>query len=343
MNYSYLFKICSTAIVLFISLACEKEYKAGGPIKPVVNLNDDVIVIDESLGNFFNTKVLAATQKYSTDARFYNMITCAKGAVLRIPPNAFTDMFGNLITGVVDLEIIEIYSRADMLILNKSTNAVRGGERGVLVSGGQLYVNGTYNGEHVNLVKAIEVNIPTENTGGTDIQMGLWDGEIQSDGNMLWSESSIPMAIKDTIIYNDTISSDSTLNDTTNYTSWFSYNFRNSGFGWVNCDKWWNDSRVKTDVSVILADEFNSTNTQVYYTYVNEPNLMGQFYAYNGIFSGGTFPIGIEMHFIIVAGIDDQLYFSIHSETISANHVVNIDDMKPVTDEELWDAVNSLQ
>jgi hypothetical protein len=341
MKYSYLFKICSTALVLFISLACEKEYKAGGPISASSNNND--VVIDESLGNFFEDRLVNTTQVFTTDARFGNFIKCSKGASLSIPANAFVDNAGNLITGNVELEVIEIYKRADMLLLNKSTNAIRGGERGVLVSGGQLYINGTYNGEQVNLVKTIEVNIPTENTGGTDIQMGLWDGEIQSDGNMLWTESSIPMTIKDTIIYNDTISSDSTWNDTTNYTSWFSYNFGSGGFGWVNCDKWYNDPRVKTDVSVFLPEGFDRTNAQVYYTYVNEPNLMGQFYAYNDVFTGGTFPIGIEMHFIIVAGIDDQLYYSIHTETITENHVVNIDDLQPVTDEDLWNAVNALQ
>lgn len=338
MKYSYLFKICSTLLVLFISLACEKEYKAGGPLKSTTDLNDDIIVIDESLGNFFDDKVSSATQRYTADARYGNIIKGSKGVILSIPANAFKDNSGNLITGDVDVEIIEIYEREDMLLLNKSTNAIRNSESGILISGGQLYINAFYNGEQVFLDKSIEVDIPTENTGGADFQMKLWDGEIQANGDMLWSESSIPMTIKDSAVASL---------DSFNFQNVNLYNINITGFGWVNCDKWYSDPRPKSIVSTLLPEGYSNLNSKVFYTYVNEPNLLGNlrsydletgvFYDYSGV------PIGIEMHLIALANIEDQLYYQIITTTVVENHLEIFSDMQLVTEEDLEAAVQILQ
>ena len=57
---------------------------------------------------------------------------------------------------------------------------------------------------------------------------------------------------------------------------------------------------------------------------------------------GLTLPVGLEVHFLTVAIIDDELYYSTQGATIVADHNQEIDDFTVTTEDGLMDIIDAL-
>src|SRR5690606_24751639 len=96
---------------------------------------------------------------------------------------------GDAVTGAVDLEFVEIFDKATMLMTNKPTmGLLPNGDKALLISGGEFYVNATQNGLPLETTCDFQLIVPTALTGGTDNDMILWNGTIDENGNLAWKE-----------------------------------------------------------------------------------------------------------------------------------------------------------
>ena len=148
--------------ILLLSFSCEKETIIDPPIvgdDPIVEetgANDSTGIMeipigsDVALANFFSTNIEAATQHFSQNANAVISLTGEKGTYHSLAPNSLIDADGDLITGLVDIELIEVSKKSEMLMLNKATTGLKPtGEHATLVSNGEFYISISQDGQEV--------------------------------------------------------------------------------------------------------------------------------------------------------------------------------------------------
>lgn len=294
------------------------------------NADDPTI---NGLSDYYGLNLNNAKQVFTINAAIYNSIQGQKGTVVQISPNSFSDAQGNLVTGNVQFELVEIFSRSDMFRMNRTTQANHSsGDVRLLVSGGEYYINATQNGQPVFLNQNINVKVPCANSGQCDETMRKFNGVVQEDGSILWD-----IAL-DSVIPIDSINLDSTEFIT-------GYGILEGEWGWTNVDRWYSDPRPKTTIFIDVPDGFNPTNTEVFLTYDGEATALAQMDTWvNDMFSEhyGLIPIGLECHVIAVTEIDGVLNYAIQGFTVVENHIEVIDGFTPTTQAELFTLINSL-
>jgi len=247
--------------------ACNKNNGAG--ITPRAN----------SLTTLFAANVELATQDFLVDAVSGGSVTGAKGTFVTFQPNAFRDGNGNAVTGMVDVELVEVQSIGDMIWLNKQTGGMNGGQEEPLVSGGQIYLNASQNGDELNLVSGGSFVSMVDNT--PDPAMELFSGTEDNAGNLVWDPFNTQPALQvDT----------------------FGYSFPNDSLGWINCDYFANWTGALTDVSITVPGGYDNTNTVVWVAFPSINSITSVNTFSNGVYmlSGGyQVPVGFDI--VIVA------------------------------------------
>jgi len=157
MRKSYL--ALATAMLIFS--ACQKE-KIATQADPSNTSKD----LSQFYEDNFNDKV----QTFIVDANSSISITGNQGSVLTIPANNFLDDHGQLVTGNIEIQFIEVFSKADMILLNKPTVTKRGE---TLLSDGEFYINVTLPGDDKTLK---EINLMTLTVADETVvpNMKLW-------------------------------------------------------------------------------------------------------------------------------------------------------------------------
>ncbi len=316
---------------------------AASLLAGITSCDDNEVTIPEpkpngdALHEWFDVTVNEQIQHFNINASTGGNITGENGTIIKFMPNDLAMPNGNVVTGTVDVELIEVYDRASMVLTKKPTNGKKGdGSIGMLISGGEFYVNATQNGTALKLKSGFTIVAPTDNTGEIDQDMKKFDGLITCEGNdcdLVWEEDSVRGI--------DIGEFQVTGGFQTAY-----YVFQ-SKFGWTNIDRWYNDPRPKTTIYVDVPDGFDNTNCVVYLAYEGEPTALGSFDKYDKdkkLFTEhyGLIPVGLKVHFILVSIIEDEIHYAIQSSTITENHVEVIDEVHTITQEGLIDLIDEL-
>jgi hypothetical protein len=290
-----------------------------------------------ALDAYIETNIEDQKQGFTLDAAAGGNITGSKGTVLRFSPNAFLTLSNEAVTGMIDIKLIEVYSRTNMLLTDKpTTGKLDNGDHATLISGGEFYVNATQNGNQLKLVSGYQIIAPTENTGGVQEGMKVFTGVeecVDDDCNNVWVE------VKDRGMevgqFQGTGGS---------FSAYFCFQQK---FGWTNIDKWYSDPRPKTTIFVDAPQGFDNTNCAIFLSYDDEPTSLARFDTYDhetGLFSEhyGLIPIGLKVHFILVSIVDDKIHYAIQGAEITENHVEVIGEVKAITQEELIELIGNL-
>jgi outer membrane protein assembly factor BamB len=158
MKKSYLLVAAAT---LLIFGACQKEKDAEE------NQNSEVT---QTLDDYYQENRDNSLQTFIVDANSPIEVTGEQGTTVTIPANNFLDANGNIVTGNVEVKLIEVFSKLDMLKTDITTVTT---ENEMLISGGEFFLDVTLPGSDIGLrpVEAMIVNVPAE---VEDPNMLLW-------------------------------------------------------------------------------------------------------------------------------------------------------------------------
>tara|TARA_R110002049_G_scaffold309170_2_gene517852 strand:+ start:351 stop:1346 length:996 start_codon:yes stop_codon:yes gene_type:complete len=287
------------------------------------NRNDDGdfenIITPPSTEEFSAIKDIALegiTQNFSFDVSTgTGMFTTDNGVLLSINGACLTND-GTAVTGVVDIEYVEIFDKGNMLTTNKTTmGLLPDGKKALLISGGEFYVNATQNGEQLETSCGVNVQIPTSLTGGEDYDMTLWNGIIDPEtGDLAWDEEIDADGNGRKLEVGEN-------NGGTIYYAQF------GEFGWSNVDKFYNDQRPKTTILAAAPNGYTNENSAVYLSYDGELPALAKLDTFDentNLFSEhyGQIPIGLECHVIFVTEENGDWRYAIKSVTIVANDII---------------------
>lgn len=257
------------------------------------------------------------TQQFQFDAADVNItLTSDNGVEININTNCLT-LNGNPVTGMIDLEYMELFEKGNMLITNKPTmGALLNGDKALLISGGEFFIEATQGGQALDMICDIQLVIPASLTGGPDNAMTLWEGRIDADDNLTWDEDVDPVTGQGGVFV-----------EGGQY-----YAFLNE-FGFSNVDRFYNDARPKTTILVDVPEGYDNTNCNIYLSYDGEDTGLASLDTYNagtGLFSEhyGQIPVGLECHIIFITEEDGLWKYAVKGVTIAA------DDIFVFTDEE---------
>jgi hypothetical protein len=315
------FKITSLVIDSVLTITACKKKTSETPIDGTSN--------PSALANFFSANMNSRIQHFSVNASTGGFITGTQGTSVIIYGNTLQNSSGSTITGMVDVELVEVYDRASMVLLNKPTVGILpNGDHSTLISKGEYYLKITQNGNPVTINNGVIVQVPANNIPGQNFGMALFDG-ITENGNFLWDQ------IQDSIPAQQ---GDSTFTST--------YQILEGSWGWTNVDRFYNDPRPKTTLKVKLPNGFDNTNSEVYITYDGEPGALASLdtYTSDGCFSEhyGLIPIGLEIHIIAVTLINGELNYAIQAATVVNGQIETINSFTPITQSQLAALINAL-
>lgn len=176
--------IYGLTIILAILSSCSNPKTDGTNAKVVIE--ERIAIPHTKYEKLFN-ELRPESQKFQIDADSDNIITGKNGTQVFVPKNSFINADGELVTGKVDIEIIEILSVADFIKTNLQT--VSNGRP--LQSEGMLYIDAKSNGQQITLAadKKLQIELRNMNKMGTASDIKIFSGSYNSLGNMNWTES----------------------------------------------------------------------------------------------------------------------------------------------------------
>ena len=327
-------KYCLMATgILMLSFSCKKETPTDPPADEeadttttITNSTGTIEIIsgvEAGLGTFFTDNLAAATEHHSFDVSSSLYYGGAKGTYLYMPANNLKDADGDMVTGMVDLELIEIDRRSEMVILNKATTGIKpDGSHEALTSNGEFYIRMSQDGEDVTLIEPLTVE---SYTFSFDPDMRKFVNTSETE-DLIWE-----LALDSIVSEGGDIGSQFFLSG--------------NDWGWVNLDKFNSYPDPKTNIHAELPDGLNLATAEVYVAFDGEPTTLSQLNVFeDGQFAEyyGTIPIGLEVHFIAIYSAGGQLHYNITPATITENHVAIMTDFVEIEVDDLTALIDAL-
>lgn len=265
------------------------------------------------------------------------IFTSDKGVLITIDGNCLT-LDGNPVIGEVTIEYAEVFDPGTMLVTNKTTmGALPGGGMGLIISGGEFYINATQDGQQLDMGCNLNLKIPAHLTGGIDNDMTLWTGIIDEDGNLEWKQRENNPGTGDAGVFGEG------QGEAAAYYAFF------NAFEWTNVDRFYFDPRPKTTILADVPDGYTFGNSSVYLHYDGEGSSLAKLDTYdnvNELFTEhyGQIPIGLECHIIFATEQDGQWRYAIKGVTVQADDVYTftLEETTLGSEEDLVDAINAL-
>ena len=268
MKKNFLLILAFSAIIGCI-VSCDKpEYVT--PNTPNTKVTNNTI----TLAQFLDANK-PAEQDFTLDATQGGLITGAKGTRISFPHSCFVDNNGKAITGNVDIKVMEILTKADMIFSGIFTNASNGD---LLKSGGMAYIKVSQNGNDVKMApgKFYTLSFPIPSTEIADKTMGIFFGQSASGNPVSWMSEKAgkqkgadsftvytdSLGRKDTVVYKgDSIYCNGI--NVTKLNNEYSYQTCLGDFNWINCDTKVG-SGPYTHCHVKTSTDNNDSNAKIY-------------------------------------------------------------------------------
>ena len=257
----------------------------------------------------FTQKFGAQTQSFKINVSELPQTLSLKGGTkITFEAGSFTKN-GEPVTGEVTVEAMEMLKRSDVIFSGTNTNHVSGAP---LQSDGFIFIDVKANGQSVdkNLAKPVNIKIPANRDGGTQ----LWEGVQNDQKQMVW-QAPRPANGGGQV-------------DVKAENNQFAFNF--GTLGWINCDVFWNYSNPKTTVRVEVLNNPGTMATFRGYsgdTFVffcaKGSNVAAQLYTPDGVSKVKSYddmmPVGVEGRLLSFSIKDGKYYIAKKDITITAN------------------------
>ena len=267
------------------------------------------------LSNLFTNNRENLKQDFVIDASIIQSITGSKGTAIQFNANSFVTQSGATVTGNIDIELIEIFDKSDMILANVPTmGETWNGDLEPLISGGEFFVSASQNGNALKLAPFTSYQATVPAPGGTNTSMELFYGD-ESRGS-------------DTLIWDEADSGRIQQGTGNSYLCFF------DSLRWINCDYFWNDPNPKTAVRAQLPAGFTNQTCKVFISF-NGMNSVTSFYHYNaGIYNTApsyTLPTTLGINLIAIAMINNVPHLSITPATITNNILIPVNPLTATT------------
>ena len=301
-------KVFLLSLVLSTSLqSCNKD--------ELTVINDDVPTT-QALNNLFDSKLASITTIQTFDASTTLNYVSPKGVKLTLVGSCLRKN-GNPVTGQVKVKYIELFDKGTMLTTNKPTLGVLAGNKEILYSGGEFFIEAYQEDVLLTLSCPFSLEIPTSLTGGTQSGMLPFKGTIDAEGNLSWEQATTYELVTNiqaaTPVYAALI----------------------PNFGWFNCDKFASVTGPKTTITANVPAGYGA-NSGIFLSVKTFPNALGKSY--------GKFPVGMECYLIFITEKNGQFRYAIKPQTLTADHQVTFDlsETTLATPDQLTTAINAL-
>lgn len=297
-----------TFFTLFLQSCNKDEYE-------VIN-GAESIPTPQALKNLFEGKTSSLTNILTFNANSTLNYTSPKGVTLSINGSCLRKN-GNPVVGDVKVKYIEIFDKGTMLTSNKVTLGNLSGNKELLYSGGEFYIQATQDNVNLTLTCPFSLNIPTSLTGGTQTGMLPFSGTIDANGDLSWEQATTYDLITNT------------------QTATPVYAALIPSFGWFNCDRFSGYTGPKTTITANVPAGYGA-NAGIFLSVKTFPNALGKSY--------GLFPVGLDCYLIFVTEKDGKFRYAIKPQVLTANHTVtfNLSETIVATADELTTAINAL-
>ncbi|RZJ31819.1 MAG: hypothetical protein EOO48_00865 [Flavobacterium sp.] len=243
---------------------------------------------------------------------------------------------GVTVTGMVDLEFIEIFDGGLMAVTGKPTRGITpDGKLAMLISGGEFFLQATQNGEvlEIDPSQNITLVVPPDNDQPNP-DMSLWQGVVTdtitgSNDAFVWQP--IGQGVNAGAIGIE------------------GYYCSFGNFGWTNVDCFYSDPRPKTTILARVPEGYDNNNSTVYLSYDGQGHSLAKLdtYTADGLFSEhyGQIPIGLECHAIFMTVQNGTYKYAIKPVVITDGGIINFTASETVTGtkDQLIAAINAVQ
>lgn len=298
-------------IAAFIS-SCKKEETTHGNY--------------EDIQSFIRSKK-PQSQFFTMNAEEGGVVVGGKGTEISFPPDAFSYPDGTEVTGTVEVELLEIFSNADMIF----SGVIPRSYGSVLNSAGECFIQVTK--DDVALVmnedKFYTLEMPAQ---AYDPGMIFFAGMVTVD-TVNW----VPVSPSGDSLFSYNFFEYNSLDNT--------YAMLTDSLGWINCDVFSPEEQVSCTFRISGIDEHDFTNT-AFYGILDDMNsviTIGEIYTLDDgelVLSETNIP-AVDMHLLVISIIDGNLYYALEGESITEGGVYEISIM-PGTEAELDAAIASL-
>jgi hypothetical protein len=260
-----------------------------------------------------------------------------------------SDLDGNLVGGVIQVELIEIYEKSDMVLLNRSTmGLLPDGNHAALKTGGQFHLSASKDGEPLVISGVVKMMLPVSNTGGEDLDMTLFLDPLEPIDEDCDGESIVcPGDVWEEVEIDSLTGEQGGILNLEGAGGVIYYSAFITNFGWTNVDRFMSNPAPKTTLKAKAPAGYDQTNCAVYLSFDGEENSLATldvFLSGEDVFTEhyGQIPIGINVHLICVSIVEGDYNYSITPATINAGSTIVLNALMPTTEASLVAAINSL-
>jgi hypothetical protein len=227
-----------------------------------------------------------------------------KGTVVRILPNAFVDSSGKVVKSEITIELIEIYTKSDMILNHAQTMS----DQSLLETGGMIYIAAISQNRKLALRENAyyKIEFPTKKK---QKDMKLFYGDT-TNSNINWQ------------LFQGDIAYMRNQNDSNKYI------FTSTELGWINCDRF--VGKVETTDLIVNTNDTLDAYFCLVFKDIN--SVMTESIRDGGI-KFNNVPIGQTVTVVAFKRIGKETLYASQMVTIKENQSVSI-TMEKLTNEE---------
>ena len=305
--------ICIGVIMLGLT-ACKKDIDIYIPGEEIIGNSDQLVASSANILNVLRPE----PNTYSWDASQEYWFQTTGQTTLSFPANAFIHADGEPAIGTVEAEIIEVFTKGDMILYNTPTTS----NGRILESAGELFFHISQNGNPLQFAPGkrmhVAIDIPLEDADFNHA-MELFLGTEDEEGYFNWVEADQGVADSSTVFAEAVIDSMTLLPIS------MAYSFVSEHVNWLSVDALVDLPNGGKEVCVFLPAKYDGNNA-VNFAVLSSTNSVVQLKwdSSSEAFCAESFPVNEEITIISVAERIDGNYMlgtttAITSEDLEIN------------------------
>ncbi len=267
----------------------------------------------------FESNRTNATQTFSIDAGIFNEVIGVQGTKIQIPAFSFVSLSGAPISGTIDIDLLEILDQTDMILMNAPTSS--NGQ--ILISGGELNVEASQNGNQIYLAPGSQISVQVPNSNPTS-EMELFTGLLAGD-SLTWDPSLDSSGFADTVLI---------VTDSSGWGDYYYFDWDDPYLGWINCDYFYGSSSIQTTLTCYLEDEHSFLNTNIFLHFSDINSVLTMYGDYTNpsqqSFVSSGIPEGANITIVAISEISGNYYSAFVPTTVITNHTETL-TLSPTT------------